>query len=408
MDKPTPALPEPPVPADADLRHFHTMDLNVRKVMDSDLMALSTGDEFKAAFRLWCKAWHQVPAGSVPNDDRVLATLAGLEGKPRMWAKVRDMALRGFILCSDNRLYHPEVVAVVMSAVKKSRAGRDSAGKRWGSKSGDLTPGKTTQPAMPPQSEPKAEGDGLALLGPGPGPGIPSSPQGDGHIALPKPGGVEGGLNTPPAGGLFGEGLPEMPTAREIAAKVALERAAQFDQFWRVYPKKEGKAAAQKAWPRAADAAPFPTIVAAAAAYARKRAGEDPKFTKHASTWLNNRCWEDEHTGGPGGGHPAIAYHAPPASGGGAPEARPTPQALDAAIAHATSMSQAAGHPARTPQDPLFDLWLKYPHRDLEDPNAWVTQFFRTGFWPEHLGANPESPDCKARPSAIAAARNSI
>lgn len=70
-------LPVPLVPAEVDLRDFGFMPLHVSRLRDSDLAALATGDEFRAAVLLWCYSWHQVPAGSLPNDDRVLALRSG-------------------------------------------------------------------------------------------------------------------------------------------------------------------------------------------------------------------------------------------------------------------------------------------------------------------------------------------
>lgn len=78
--------------------------LDTEQLRQSELWAISTGEEFKAAVGLWCRAWLQKPPGSLPHDDRVLASWSGA-GK--RWAKVREVALRGFVLCSDGRLYHP-------------------------------------------------------------------------------------------------------------------------------------------------------------------------------------------------------------------------------------------------------------------------------------------------------------
>lgn len=99
----------PLVPAEADLRDFHFMPLDVARLINSDLVAIATGDEFRAAVILWCKSWHQVPAASLPNDDRMLAHLAGYNRDVKGWAKVREIALKGFVLCDDGRLYHPVV-----------------------------------------------------------------------------------------------------------------------------------------------------------------------------------------------------------------------------------------------------------------------------------------------------------
>lgn len=96
-------LPEPLTNASHDVSGLDGFMLNTDKLMASELVALATGEEFKAAVCLWCRAWKQVPAGSLPNEPKVLAAFSG--AGPR-WAKVKDVALRGFILCSDGRLYH--------------------------------------------------------------------------------------------------------------------------------------------------------------------------------------------------------------------------------------------------------------------------------------------------------------
>lgn len=99
-------LPEPMTPPDCDLRDFGFMPLDVSRLRDSDLAAEATGDEFRAAVLLWCASWHQVPAASLPNDERSLAHLSGYGRDVKGWRKVSSGALRGFMLCSDGRLYH--------------------------------------------------------------------------------------------------------------------------------------------------------------------------------------------------------------------------------------------------------------------------------------------------------------
>ena len=85
------------------------MPFDVVRLRDSDISAIATGDEFRCAVLLWCASWHQVPAASIPDDDIVLAQLSGFGRVVREWKKVRDGALRGWIKCSDGRLYHPVV-----------------------------------------------------------------------------------------------------------------------------------------------------------------------------------------------------------------------------------------------------------------------------------------------------------
>jgi hypothetical protein len=105
--------PGPLSSTECDLRGLPWMPLQTEDLLDSDLWLLSDGWEFKAAMGLICKSWRQVPAGSLPNDDRALATLAGVPD----WTSVRTMALRNWVLCSDGRLYHPVVAAKAMEAL---------------------------------------------------------------------------------------------------------------------------------------------------------------------------------------------------------------------------------------------------------------------------------------------------
>lgn len=126
--------PTPYVPANADLRDFPAMLLDVVRLRDSSLALKASGDEFMAAVMLWAAAWHQVPAGSLPDDERELAGLA--RSDPRKWAKVRAMALRGWVLCSDGRLHHAVIAEKALECWVDKLNARISSGmgnaKRWG------------------------------------------------------------------------------------------------------------------------------------------------------------------------------------------------------------------------------------------------------------------------------------
>ncbi|MFZ1680627.1 MAG: DUF1376 domain-containing protein [Rhizobiaceae bacterium] len=112
-------LPEPLTPPDCDVRSLEGFDLNVERLMSSELVALATGEEFKAAIMLWCRSWKQVPAASLPDDDRILASFAGLS--LMKWRKVRAMALRGFVKCLDGRLYHPVLAVLAIKGAENRR-----------------------------------------------------------------------------------------------------------------------------------------------------------------------------------------------------------------------------------------------------------------------------------------------
>ena len=114
-------LPDPLTPATLDLRGFTYMPLEVVRLRDSDLVVLASGEEFRAAVLLWCAAWHQVPAASVPKDERMLANLAGFGRDLKGWRSVSEAALRGFVECSDGRLYHPVIAEKAIESGSKKR-----------------------------------------------------------------------------------------------------------------------------------------------------------------------------------------------------------------------------------------------------------------------------------------------
>ncbi len=127
------SLPAPPLPADADLRDFVFMPLDVVRLRDSGIAVHASGDGFRAAVLLWCASWHQLPAASLPDDDAILAQLAGYGRVVKEWKKVRAEAMRGWFKCADGLLYHPVVVEKAIEAWTQKqdhRARREAERKR--------------------------------------------------------------------------------------------------------------------------------------------------------------------------------------------------------------------------------------------------------------------------------------
>ncbi len=77
---------------------------------------------------LWTAAWHEVPAGSLEDDEDILADRAGCTSL-KQWATVRDDVMHGWILCSDGRYYHPVVSEKAMEAWGKRQGWRDRTAK---------------------------------------------------------------------------------------------------------------------------------------------------------------------------------------------------------------------------------------------------------------------------------------
>lgn len=120
--------PPPLVPSDIDLAGLDGFILHVNRLLSSDLVAMATPEALGVAVTLWCRAWQQ--RCSLPDDE---AQLARISGAGRRWKVVREMALRGFIRCSDGRLYHPVLAEEALRAWKKRceyRAQRDAARSR--------------------------------------------------------------------------------------------------------------------------------------------------------------------------------------------------------------------------------------------------------------------------------------
>ncbi|MFC4158263.1 replication protein [Chitinimonas lacunae] len=87
------------------------------------------------------------------------------------------------------------------------------------------------------------------------------------------------------------------PASTPAAKPKAVDALAGFDAFWAVYPKRKGKALAQKAWQKLAPDADLQAAIVAAVE--RQRLSTDwqrdgGQFIPHPATWLNAAGWLDE------------------------------------------------------------------------------------------------------------------
>ncbi|MEI6558611.1 MAG: hypothetical protein WCO00_09400 [Rhodospirillaceae bacterium] len=150
------ALPAPLVPTNLDIRRLWWMKPDIGALLNSEFNTMTYSDTaWRAGVTLWMKAWHQVPAGSLPADDRALCHLSGLGRDLRTWRKIKADALHGFTLCDDGRLYHAFLCKMALEAYDEmmrfeTRRQRDRDRK---AKTGDITPSETTteDAAGPPE-----------------------------------------------------------------------------------------------------------------------------------------------------------------------------------------------------------------------------------------------------------------
>lgn len=143
-------LADPLVPSDTDVRGYQALPIEVTRLLTSETWIMSTPAERSAAMCLWLASWQQVPAGSLPNNDRVLSHLS-MAGSD--WPAVREMALRGWTLCADNRLYHPVVCEKAVDALAHRKQRSDAAAKRWNKRPDARPETESTPSEVPPECD---------------------------------------------------------------------------------------------------------------------------------------------------------------------------------------------------------------------------------------------------------------
>jgi hypothetical protein len=110
-------LPEPLTPANYDLRGFPFMPLEAARLRKSKQWRKAKKRPELAFYmlNLWLAAWHELPAGSLPDDDEDLADFA-MCSNDDLWAEIKPLVMRGWMKCSDGRLYHYVVAEKVLDA----------------------------------------------------------------------------------------------------------------------------------------------------------------------------------------------------------------------------------------------------------------------------------------------------
>jgi hypothetical protein len=140
--------PEPMTPADCDLRGLQYMPLFGDRLFGSATWIACTAEAKVAALRLWWRSYaHEVPAASLPDDEALLADYAGYGAAIRAFRKVREQAMRGWQLCTDNRWYHPTVAEVALESWAGRLRNREKQ-ERWRLRNRQITvSGGVTKPS---------------------------------------------------------------------------------------------------------------------------------------------------------------------------------------------------------------------------------------------------------------------
>ncbi len=77
-----------------------------------------------------------------------------------------------------------------------------------------------------------------------------------------------------------------------VASLPATRSDLIFEQFWEIYPRHTARGAAQDAWRKRVNGNAL-DVLERARCYALDPNLPEPQFIPHASTWLNQRRWED-------------------------------------------------------------------------------------------------------------------
>ncbi len=254
--------PDPMVPEECDLRGMPYMPLDLVTLFDSDLYALSTGDEFKAALTLWGKSFYQIPAGSLPADDKLLEHLSGA----KKWRAVQAMALRGWVECRDGRMYHAKVAEKVVGA--------------WASRLGNRARTEAARAARAARAAKR--------------PTVETFNKADDLLKELPP------VVTAVAAEAVTGAKAKAPELDLVAPEPPAKPDAEFEVWWKAFPGrtgadgkpgKTGKTACRKLWPGAVKKAGYERLMQAAAAYAKRT---DPQFVVDPARWLKREKWTDE------------------------------------------------------------------------------------------------------------------
>jgi hypothetical protein len=217
----------PPVPADCDLRDFQFMPLHVVRLRSSEQNSDVMPEANWAALQLWCAAWHEVPASSIPDNDQWQAKAAGYVSRGTIdarWGDIKAGALRKFYKASDGRLYHP----IVAEEALKSWASKLM--QRWRSECGRVKKhNQRNNMALPTLSYEawlaagRPQGQPLPVPGDVPGDkGSKRQGQGQGqghHKEIPKVSPVAASAEAPAP---KPRGVKRVPASFEVSAEMVL------------------------------------------------------------------------------------------------------------------------------------------------------------------------------------------
>lgn len=156
--------PEPPYPAKTKAGGWK-FELDPDAINQSDTWALAGGRPAARAWLvlLWYTAWQQIPCGSLPNDDELIAAHIGMPLEE--FAVLRPVLLRNWWLASDGRLYLDTIASQVLAMLGRKKSERErkaawrdrKASKGAPADAGNGTPEPAAETPAPEGPQPPAD-----------------------------------------------------------------------------------------------------------------------------------------------------------------------------------------------------------------------------------------------------------
>lgn len=139
-----------PYPADTKAKGWR-LELDMEQFRQSDTWALASPVARPWLLMLWAVSWEQVPCGSLPNDDELIAARLGLELD--QFAQMKRVLLRNWWLAEDGRLYHDVMASRVNVMLEKKAKDRDrKSGWRTRQSAGVTPTSRGTDAGRTPES----------------------------------------------------------------------------------------------------------------------------------------------------------------------------------------------------------------------------------------------------------------
>lgn len=287
--------PDPLVSPEVDLSNFPFMPLEVQRLLRSEFYLTAMEEDARvaaASVNLWASSWHERPAASLPNSDVLLARAAALS--LAVWREVKARVMAEWTLCSDGRWYHRVVAEKAMEAWNEkcdyarrkaefSARQRARIEKRWAQER-EENKAEDTARIDPEDTARNTEKIPMKGTGKGTGTGIKEKTISSPAIAVDPPVSRQSAPAEAPA-------PAEETPADEPPPKEGY--TAEFESWWQVYPRKDAKGAAFRAFKSAKRRTSVAKLMDGAAAYAQRAKALEARFIRLPATWLNGDGWND-------------------------------------------------------------------------------------------------------------------